>query len=54
VNETEDNVLSWVNAGASGYLADTTPLVGVTGLVVEIVQGKQPCSTEVTGALLRP
>jgi DNA-binding NarL/FixJ family response regulator len=53
VNETEDNVLSWVNAGASGYVADTAPLEGVTDLVFEIVQGKQACSTEVTGALLR-
>ena len=53
VNETEDNVLSWVHAGACGYVADTTPLVQVMDLVVEIVQGRQACSAEVTGALLR-
>ena len=53
VNETETNVLSWVSAGACGYVADTTPLVEVTDLVVQIVEGRQSCSTEVTGALLR-
>jgi DNA-binding NarL/FixJ family response regulator len=53
LSETEDNVVAWAKAGVCGYIPDTTPLSDVAGLLVEIAEGRQACSTDVAGGLLR-
>ena len=53
VNETEDNVVAWARAGVAGYSPDGTPLSAVTDLLVGIADGKQACSMDVAGGLLR-
>jgi DNA-binding NarL/FixJ family response regulator len=53
VNETEDNVVAWAKAGVCGYIPNTTPLSNVIDLLAEIAQGRQACSTDVAGGLLR-
>jgi DNA-binding NarL/FixJ family response regulator len=53
VNETEDQVVAWAKAGVTGYIPDTTPLSDVTELLVGIAEGRQACSMDVAGGLLR-
>jgi two-component system, NarL family, nitrate/nitrite response regulator NarL len=53
IKETEDNVVAWAEAGVSGYIPNTTPLSDLTGLLADITQGRQACSADVAGGLLR-
>jgi DNA-binding NarL/FixJ family response regulator len=53
INETEDKVVAWIKAGVTGYIPDTTPLSDVTDLLVGITEGRQACSMDVAGGLLR-
>jgi DNA-binding NarL/FixJ family response regulator len=53
INETEDKVVAWAKAGVTGYIPDTTPLSDVTDLLVGIAEGRQACSMDVAGGLLR-
>ena len=53
VSETEDNVVAWAKAGVYGYIPDTTPLSQVAHLLVAIAEGRQACSMDVAGGLLR-
>jgi two-component system nitrate/nitrite response regulator NarL len=53
VTETEETVLSWIRAGVSGYIPNTTRLVDLTRLLAGICRGEQPCSAKIAGSLLR-
>jgi two-component system nitrate/nitrite response regulator NarL len=53
VNETEDNVIGWVKAGAAGYIPNSTPLSNLADLLADIAEGRQACSTHIVGGLLR-
>jgi DNA-binding NarL/FixJ family response regulator len=51
--EAPSEVLSWVEAGATGYIPRSTSLAEVARMVVEIVDGAQSCAPRVTSALLQ-
>jgi DNA-binding NarL/FixJ family response regulator len=53
INETEDKVVAWAKAGVTGYIPDSTPLSDLTDLLVGIAEGRQACSMDVAGCLLR-
>jgi two-component system nitrate/nitrite response regulator NarL len=53
VNETEDNVVAWAKVGVTGYIPDATPLSDVGDLLAGITEGRQACSRDVAGGLLR-
>jgi DNA-binding NarL/FixJ family response regulator len=51
--ETPSEVLSWVEAGVAGYIAQSTSLAEVAFRLLEILDGGQNCGPRVTSALLR-
>ena|SRR2546423_1605472 len=51
--EAPSEVLSWVEAGATGYIPRSTSLAEVARAVLEIVDGAQSCAPRVTSALLQ-
>jgi two-component system nitrate/nitrite response regulator NarL len=51
--EAPSEVLSWVEAGATGYIPRSTSLMEVARTVLEIVDGSQSCAPRVTSALLQ-
>jgi DNA-binding NarL/FixJ family response regulator len=53
VSETTENVISWAEAGAIGYVPQTTALADLIGLLVGISHGDQSCSTKIVSGLLR-
>jgi two-component system nitrate/nitrite response regulator NarL len=53
VKETDEDVIAWAEAGATGYLPNTTPLAQLLRFVKDILRGEQPCSGQVAAALLR-
>jgi DNA-binding NarL/FixJ family response regulator len=53
VCETEENVLSWAEAGIAGYVPNTASLVDLVSLITQISCGEQSCPTRITGSLFR-
>jgi DNA-binding NarL/FixJ family response regulator len=53
IPETDDDVVSWVEAGATGYLPNTLELARIGSLVSGILDGEQVCSARMAAALLR-
>jgi DNA-binding NarL/FixJ family response regulator len=53
VTETEDNVLSWIRAGVSGYIPNTARLADLPAMLEGIARGEQTCSAFIAGKLLR-
>jgi DNA-binding NarL/FixJ family response regulator len=53
VTETEDNVLSWIRAGVSGYIPNTARLADLPAMLEGIARGEQTCSAFIAGRLLR-
>lgn len=53
IPETEDDVVSWAEAGAIGYLPNTIELAQIGPLISGILDGEQVCSARMGAALLR-
>jgi two-component system, NarL family, nitrate/nitrite response regulator NarL len=53
VRETEDDIVSWAEAGVIGYIPRTVALADFVRLIVEIHSGEQLCSRRVAAGLLR-
>ena len=53
VRETEDDILTWAEAGVLGYIPRTTPLGDFVRLIMAIHSGEQLCSGRVAAGLLR-
>lgn len=51
--ETEDDVLSWVEAGAVGYVPNTASVDDLVALIGQISRGEQACPSNIAGSLLR-
>ncbi len=48
-----DDVISWAEAGISGYVPRTTPLCDLARFLGEVARGKQTCSSHVAAGLLQ-
>jgi DNA-binding NarL/FixJ family response regulator len=53
VAETEENIITWAEAGAAGYIPTTAALRDLVQLLVDIMHGKQICSGRVAAGLIR-
>src|SRR5580700_7223163 len=53
VAETEENIITWAEAGAAGYIPTTAALHDFVRLLVDIMEGKQICSGRVAAGLIR-
>jgi DNA-binding NarL/FixJ family response regulator len=53
VAETAENIITWAEAGAAGYVPRTAGLSEIVPLLVEIRRGNQPCPASVAAGLLR-
>lgn len=53
VPETEEAILSWAEAGVSGYVPNTIDLAEIGRVVTGILEGEQSCSARIAAALLR-
>jgi two-component system nitrate/nitrite response regulator NarL len=53
VRETEEDIISWAQAGVIGYVPSTAALSDLVRLVMEIHDGEQLCSGRVAAGLLR-
>lgn len=53
VRETEEDIISWAEAGVIGYIPSTAALADVARLVLDIHNGEQVCSGRVVAGLLR-
>ncbi|WP_169799522.1 LuxR C-terminal-related transcriptional regulator [Novosphingobium lentum] len=53
LEESEDNILDWAEAGIAGYVADTASMDELPRLLRQIRWGGQSCSSRVVGGLLR-
>jgi two-component system, NarL family, nitrate/nitrite response regulator NarL len=53
VAETAENIITWAEAGAAGYVPRTAGLAEIVPLLVEIRLGNQPCLASVAAGLLR-
>jgi DNA-binding NarL/FixJ family response regulator len=53
VAETAENIITWAEAGAAGYVPRTAALAEIVPLLVEIRLGNQPCLASVAAGLLR-
>jgi DNA-binding NarL/FixJ family response regulator len=53
VAETAESIVSWVEAGISGYIPRTTALADVMKLLSAIMREEQTCSASVTAGLMR-
>jgi DNA-binding NarL/FixJ family response regulator len=51
--DNEADVIAWAEAGISGYVPRTTPWSGLVGFLSDVIRGKQVCSVQVAGGLLR-
>ena len=51
--ETEDDVLSWVEAGVVGYVPNTASVNDLVTLIGQISRGEQACPSNIAGSLLR-
>jgi two-component system, NarL family, nitrate/nitrite response regulator NarL len=53
IMETEQEVISWAEAGVAGYIPRTAALADLVQLLSEINEDRQPCSSRVAFCLLR-
>jgi DNA-binding NarL/FixJ family response regulator len=53
VAETAENIITWAQSGAAGYVPRTAGLSEIVPLLVEIRLGNQPCLASVAAGLLR-
>lgn len=53
VRETDADVVSWAEAGVTGYVPNTMELAQIGSLVSGILDGEQVCSARAAAALLR-
>jgi DNA-binding NarL/FixJ family response regulator len=53
VAETAQEVITWAEAGAAGYIPKTAGLAEIAPLLVDIMRDRQPCSASVAAGLLR-
>jgi DNA-binding NarL/FixJ family response regulator len=53
VQETEQNIIAWAEAGVVGYIPTTASLADVVTLLNDIIAGKQICSEPVAAGMLR-
>ena len=53
VDETPETVIAWAEAGAIGYVPQTTALADLVGILVSISRGSQLCSAQIAFGLLR-
>jgi DNA-binding NarL/FixJ family response regulator len=51
--ETEENVVAWAQAGATGYIPMTAALCELVQIVEGILRGEQICSAAIASQLLR-
>jgi two-component system, NarL family, nitrate/nitrite response regulator NarL len=53
IRETEENILTWAEAGIAGYVPNTASIEELIALVEQIRCGEQCCSSRISGSLLR-
>jgi DNA-binding NarL/FixJ family response regulator len=53
LRETEEEVLGWAAAGISGYISRNTELHALAGVLIDIVNGRQLCPTQIASSMLR-
>ena len=53
LRETEEDIISWAEAGVIGYIPSTAGPAEVVRLLMEINSGEQVCSGRVAAGLLR-
>ncbi|MBK8907337.1 MAG: response regulator transcription factor [Rhodospirillales bacterium] len=53
LDETEENVMAWAEAGADGYVPGNTALADLAAAIASAARGEQTCSAAVAGGLLR-
>jgi DNA-binding NarL/FixJ family response regulator len=53
IAETEENVLTWAEAGIAGYVPNTASVDDLVSLIGQIRRGEQTCPTRIVGSLLR-
>ena len=53
LQETEENILDWAEAGIAGYVPDTASMSELPDLLRQICWGEQLCSSRIAGSLLR-
>lgn len=53
LEESEEHVVDWAEAGIAGYVADTASTRDFSGLLRQIRWGRQICTSHVMGGLLR-
>jgi two-component system, NarL family, nitrate/nitrite response regulator NarL len=53
VAETAEEIITWAEAGAAGYIPTTASLADLVPLLMDIKRGWQPCLPSVAGGLLR-
>jgi DNA-binding NarL/FixJ family response regulator len=53
VAETEDNIITWAEAGAAGYIPMTAALSDLIRFLADIMHGRQLCSGRVASGLMR-
>lgn len=53
VDETPETVIAWAEAGAIGYVPQTTALADLVSILISISHGSQHCSAQITSGLLR-
>jgi two-component system nitrate/nitrite response regulator NarL len=51
--EASETVIAWAQAGAVGYVPQTTPLRDVVPILIGILEGEQACSPPVASAMMR-
>ncbi|MBV9981120.1 MAG: DUF2243 domain-containing protein [Bradyrhizobium sp.] len=51
--ESAETVLTWTEAGASGYISNTAATADIVAMITEISAGRQACSAAVVAGLLR-
>jgi len=52
VKEIPEEVVAWAEAGVAGYIPGTASLTELSTRLVDILRGKQACTSEVASALL--
>jgi DNA-binding NarL/FixJ family response regulator len=53
VEEVEDSVIAWAEAGVAGYSPSSAALADVNAMITDIMRGEQSCSGRVAAGLLR-
>jgi two-component system, NarL family, nitrate/nitrite response regulator NarL len=53
LRETEEDIITWAEAGVIGYIPSTAAVADLARLVLEIHSGEQVCSGRVAAGLLR-